>query len=467
MPLDLAVVGGLVAGTLAGGIRKIDIGVADGKIAGVAERGRLGKAARTIEADGLYVLPGVLDVHTHFDAEMFGERTADDFESGSDAAAAGGVTTIVDYAFQAPGKSLREGVSRWHRKAAGRSKIDYGFHIAVLDPTADAIAEVPSLVRDGYASFKVFMMRDFEARALDFLRFFRVAGQSEALLAIHAEDQNIIDYCTERLYADGNRGVDHFAASRPPSAETVAAARAIAMAWAANAYAYLVHLSSAGALDEVRRARAGGNQVLAETRPLYLYLSENRYHGPSGELYVGYPPLRAECDVTALWDGLIDGTIDTVASDHCSWCAAKKTSPLGFARMRPGMSNVETLLPMLYSEGVGGGKFGLERLVELICSNPAKIFGLYPRKGVIGAGSDADLVLVDPKAEVTVRATQLHSRADYDPFEGWRVRGWPTATISRGEVIAKDRKVTAEPGRGQFIARARFNPRWRDRSSGR
>jgi dihydropyrimidinase len=233
------------------------------------------------------------------------------------------------------------------------------------------------------------------------------------------------------------------------------------MARAADAYAYLVHLSSAAALDEVRRARASGSEVIAETRPIYLYLNQTRYREPNGELYVGYPPLRADRDVDAVWEGLRDGTIDTVATDHCSWCADQKTSRKGFARMRPGLSNVETLLPMLYSEGVGGGRFGIERLVELICANPAKIFGLYPRKGVIAVGSDADLVLLDPEAEITVRSDQMHSRADYDPFEGWKVRGWPVTTVLRGQVIAKDRKVTAEPGRGEFLRRAPHDPRWR------
>lgn len=464
MPVDLAIVGGLIAGTHLGGVRKADIGISDGKIAALTESGHLEQARSRIDAGGLLVFPGVVDVHTHFDAEMFGSNTADDFESGSNAAAAGGVTTVVDYAFQTPGESLREGVNRWHRKARDRAKVDYGFHIAVLDPTRETLGEVPGLVRDGYSSFKIFMMRGFEARASDFLRFFRAAGQNSALLTIHAEDENIIGYLTERLYAEGNRGVDHFAASRPPSSEAVAAARAIAMAQAADAHLYLVHLSSAAVLDEVRRARSRGSSVIAETRPIYLHLDQSCYAEPNGELFVGYPPLRAACDVSAVWQGLADGTIDTVATDHCSWCADQKSSSLGFARMRPGLSNVETFLPMLFSEGVGGGRFGIERMVELICTNPAKIFGLYPRKGVIALGSDADLVLFDPDAEVTVRSRQMHSRADYDPFEGKKVRGWPVATVRRGQVIAKDRTVTAEPGSGNFLSRAPHDPGWRSLS---
>jgi dihydropyrimidinase len=464
VPLDLAIVGGIVAGTPRGGVREADIGISDGKIAALTERGRLDEARSKLDAGGLLIFPGVVDVHTHFDAEMFGANTADDFESGSNAAAAGGVTTVVDYAFQTPGESLREGVNRWHRKARERAKVDYGFHIAVLDPTSETLTEVPGLVRDGYSSFKIFMMRGFEARALDFLRFFRAASQNSALLTIHAEDENIIAYCTERLYAEGKRGVDHFAASRPPSSEAVAAARAIAMAQAADAHLYLVHLSSAAVLDEVKRARVRGSAVIAETRPIYLYLNQGCYEEPKGELFVGYPPLRAEQDVSAVWEGLADGTIDTVATDHCSWCADQKSSGKGFARMRPGLSNVETLLPMLYAEGVGGGRFGVERMVELICANPAKIFGLYPRKGVIALGSDADLVLFDPEAEVTVRFEQMHSRADYDPFEGRKVRGWPVATVLRGQVIAKDRTVTAEPGCGKFLRRAPHDPRWRSLS---
>lgn len=451
MPLDLAIVGGTVVRP--GGTAELDVGVSGGRIAVLAPRGKLEPARETIDAAGKLLLPGAVDAHTHLDAEMFGSHTADDFLSGTRAAAAGGVTAIVDYAFQEPGKSLREGVERWHDKARGRAIIDYGFHIAVLDPTPQVIAELPRLVADGYTSFKIFMMIGFEQRARDFMRLFGAAADCGAPLAIHAEDEHVIGYCTERLLAAGNAGVKYFAASRPPLSEGAAVARGVAMARSAGASAYFVHLSSAAALAEIRAARALGQRVLAETRPIYLYLTADRYDEPQGERYVGYPPLRKTEDVEAIWQGLADGTVDVVATDHCSWTLDRKTAADKFTRIPPGMANLETLLPMLYSEGVAKGRITISRLAELLAENPAKIFGFYPRKGLIAEGSDADLVVFDPASRVVVRASEMHSRAGYDPFEGFEVNGWPVVTVSRGEVIARDRTATAAAGRGEFLAR--------------
>jgi dihydropyrimidinase len=201
--------------------------------------------------------------------------------------------------------------------------------------------------------------------------------------------------------------------------------------------------------------------VLAETRPIYLYLTKEKFLDPDGEKYVGYPPLRDTADVDAIWEALADGTIDVVATDHCSWSLTRKTSPDRFTRIPPGMSNLETLVPMLYSEGVVKRRISLERMVELVATNPAKIFGLYPRKGAIVEGADADLIVFDPNAKVVVRATEMHSRADYDPFEGVEVSGWPQVTTSRGEVIVSSRTPSATPGRGEFLRRSPFAPAWR------
>jgi dihydropyrimidinase len=304
------------------------------------------------------------------------------------------------------------------------------------------------------------MMQGFEARARDFLRAFNAAGESGALLAIHAEDEHLIGFCTERLLAAGNDGVEHFAASRPPLSEAAAVRRALAMTELSAAPAYFVHLSSREAVDEVRRARARGRVVLAETRPIYLYLTEERFLEPNGARYVGYPPLRSAEHRDALWSALADGTIDVVATDHCSWTLERKVSASRFTRMVPGMSNLETLVPMLYSEGVAKGRISISRWVDLTATNAAKIFGMYPRKGAIVEGADADLVVFDPNRKVTINSREMHSRADYDPFEGFEVTGWPTMTISRGAPIVTNRKVEASAGRGDFIARARFSPTW-------
>ena len=262
--------------------------------------------------------------------------------------------------------------------------------------------------------------------------------------------------------AEGHRGVEYFAASRPPIVEEAAVKRALAMASVAGAPAYFVHLSSARAIDAIRRARGEGRDVLAETRPIYLYLTEDRFREPQGERYVGYPPLRPQRDVDAIWEGLADGTIDVVATDHCCWTLQQKLSADRFTRIRPGMSNLETLVPMLYSEGVAKQRISLQRMVELVATNPAKIFGLYPRKGAIVVGADADLVVFDPGRKVVIRSAEMHSRADYDPFEGFEVTGWPRETISHGEVIFANRKPDARTGRGQFLAREKFSSNWRE-----
>jgi dihydropyrimidinase len=453
--LDVAILGATAVTPNA--TKAADIGIKDGKIASIGAPGTL-QATSTIDARGMLLLPGAVDPHTHLDAEMFGATTADDFESGTIAAASGGVTAIIDYAFQSAGGSLSAAISKWDDKAHGRAVIDYGFHVAILDPTPETIAEIPKIVERGVTSFKIFMMRGFEDRARDFLRAFKKAAEARALLTIHAEDEHLIGYCTERLLGAGNRSVAHFAASRPPLSEAAAVLRGLKMTELTGAHAYFVHLSSKAAIDEIRRARlsAGSRTVLAETRPIYLYLTQEKFLEPEGEKFVGYPPLRDRADIDAIWEALADGTVDVVATDHCSWPLARKTSADRFTRIPPGMSNLETLVPMLYSEGVVKRRISLERMVELVASNPAKIFGLYPRKGAIVEGADADLVVFDPNSKVIVRVSEMHSRADYDPFEGFEVNGWPRATISRGEVIVDNRKSSARPGRGRFLSRAPF-----------
>src|SRR5271156_2208341 len=456
--LDLAIAG--ATAVTPSGVAPADVGVVAEKIASIAPPGALEPAHRTIDARGMLLIPGAVDPHTHLDAEMFSSHTIDDFESGTAAAAAGGVTTIVDYAFQAQGGSLADAIEKWHAKARDRAIIDYRFHVALLDPTPEAIAEIPHVVDRGVSSIKIFMMQGFEARARDYLRAFTVAGESGALLAIHAEDEHLIGFCTERLLAAGRAAVPLSPPSRPPLSEAAAVRRALAMTELSAAPAYFVHLSSREAVDEVRRARARGRVVLAETRPIYLYLTEERFLEPNGAKYVGYPPLRSAEHRDALWSALADGTIDVVATDHCSWTLERKVSAGRFTRMVPGMSNLETLVPMLYSEGVAKGRITISRWVDLTATNSAKIFGMYPRKGAIVEGADADLVVFDPNRKVTINSAEMHSHADYDPFEGFEVTGWPAMTISRGVPIVTNRKVEAPAGRGDFVARARFSPTW-------
>lgn len=452
--MDLAIRNGTVV-TPAGTFRA-DIGVAGERIVQVG--GEVPAAGREIDASGLLVLPGCVDIHTHL-TSFAGRQPLDDFEHGTRAAAAGGVTTICDFAHQADGEGLRPALDR--AMADGkRSIIDYTFHSILRDPNPQALADIPDLAAAGHAGIKIFMSQSrFTRRVNDYLRALRIAGRAGILTAIHAEDESIIALRTEELLAAGKRGVEWFPASRPPLAEEIAVRRAVVFAGAAEAPIYLVHLSSRGALEGLREGRRRGLPVYGETRPIYLYLTREVFNLPDNEgaKYVGQPPLRDREDVDALWGALRTGDLATVCTDHIPYPAATKKDPTHtFATIPPGMSNLETLLPMLYSEGVVKGRLSLPRMVELVATNPARIAGLAPRKGTIAPGADADLVLFDPVKTRTIHAPEMHSAADYDVFEGWQVTGWPAMTISRGEVIFQDGQVLGQPGRGRFVPRARF-----------
>ncbi|MFN8559598.1 MAG: amidohydrolase family protein [Dehalococcoidia bacterium] len=385
---------------------------------------------------------------------------ADDFLHGSRAAAAGGVTTVCDFAYQTEGGSLRAALDLATGHATERSCIDFSFHAVIADPSAAAIDEVAGLVDAGFPTFKFFMPRPaFQSRGGDYLRFFRRVAESGGLAFMHCEDASIIDYCVHSLLDAGKTELKHYPASRPREVEISATARAMQMAAATGVPMYIVHLSCEGALNETRAARARGLPIYVETRPIYLYLTEERFAQGDREAakYVGIPPLRNQHDMDVLWDALRLGDIQTVCTDHVGYgMEGKYREDDTFNTVPAGMSNLETLLPMLYSEGVGKGRITVERFVELISTNPAKLTGLYPRKGAIAPGSDADLCILDPAKQVTIRAEQMHSACDYDVYEGFQITGWPVMTISRGEVIFRDGEVIGAAGRGRVIPRARF-----------
>jgi len=452
--MDLIIRSGTVV--TASEIYQADVGVEAGKVKQIGQG--LGPAAQEIDASGKYLFPGGVDVHTHVDFELLGHRSADDFYSGTLSAACGGVTTIVDYALPEPGQSIQGSIEAWQKKAHGKAVIDYGLHPAILDPTPQIIAEMADAVADGYTSFKLFMigMARFDELAPQYLKVIAQAGRLGALTNIHAEDQCLISYLTEQLNTAGKLGVRYFADSRPRSAEGLAVQRAITMARYADAPIYLVHLSCEESLAPIREARAHGQVVYGETRPIYLHLSRERFEEPDGERYIGWPPLREASQVQAMWDGLRSDNLQTVATDHAAWNMAQKKAGKTVDELLPGMSNLETLLPMLYSEGVGKGRLSLNRFVEVISANPARLFGLYPQKGTIAVGSDADILIFDPTKEVTIRHRDMHSRSDYELYEGFHVTGWPTMTLSRGEVIVDNGKVLGQAGRGKSLKRARF-----------
>ncbi len=443
--MDLVVRGGTVV--TAGGTMRADIGVQDGRIAAI---GDVPHAAREIDATGTLVLPGCVDLHTHL-ASTPTFTPLDDFEHGTRAAIAGGVTTVCSMVYQEG--TLRAGVERGLRDAA-TSLADFAFHVVVTDPSDSVIGELPSLVRDGYAGLKVFMVAPrFDERITDYVRVLRAAAGAGMLVAVHAEDHAVVARATAALHAASHDAVRYFPESRPPEAEDVAIRSAAQLAAKTGASIYLVHLSSRVALAALAEAKSRGLRVYGETRPLYLYLTRERFERPDAALWVGQPPLREREDLDAMWDALRSGLLDTVGTDHYPHQRAAKLAPgLAFDRVPPGVANLETLLPMLYSEGVRRGRLTVERMVDVLATSPARIAGLRG-KGEIAVGSDADLVIFDPEETRTIRASELHSACDYDPYEGWEVTGWPTVTLLRGEVAYANREIIARPGAGRLVAR--------------
>ncbi|TME68168.1 MAG: hypothetical protein E6I48_17085, partial [Chloroflexi bacterium] len=346
------------------------------------------------------------------------------------------------------------GIERGLRDAA-MSLADYAFHVVVTDPSDAVIGELPSLARDGHTGLKVFMVAPrFDERITDYIRLLRAAAAAGMLVAVHAEDHAVVARATAALHAAGHDGVRYFPESRPAEAEDVAIRSAAQLAAKTGVSLYLVHLSSRVALAALADAKARGLRVFGETRPLYLYLTLDRFERPDAALWVGQPPLRERDDVDAMWDALRSGLLDAVGTDHYPHSRAAKLAPeLAFDRVPPGVANLETLLPMLYSEGVRRARLTVERMVDVLATSPARIAGLRS-KGEIAVGGDADIVIFDPEETRTIRASEMHSACDYDPYEGWLVTGWPRLTLLRGEIAYANGEIVARPGLGRLVARA-------------
>lgn len=459
MECDLVVRGGTVVTAAADGVA--DVGVRDGKI---AQLGGEMRGCREIDASGHYVFPGGVDIHVHLSQaarpEPGRELWVDDFFTGSQAAIAGGITTIGNMTFQWAGEHLRDALDRDLEAARRDAAVDYVLHPVLTEPRPGAVDEVAGLAAQGHTSLKVFMSRDnFDAEIDEYLRAMRAAAKTGLITLMHCEDGGLQRFLKARLAEEGRDSLAHYPESRPDYTESVATERAIALARATGAPIYVVHLSSAAALARCRAARAEGLRVYVETRPLYLYLTRERFEQPDGAKYTGAPPLREAADVTAIWAALRSGDVQSVCTDHAPWTLRQKLDPaLTIATVRNGVADLETLMPMLFSEGVLTGRISAARFVELTSTNVAKIFGLYPRKGTIAVGSDADLIVWDAQALRTIDGTTMHSRAGYSVYDGRDVRGWPVYTISRGEVVLDHTTVTAARGRGRWLHRGPTAP---------
>jgi dihydropyrimidinase len=453
---DLVVRGGTVVTASSHGV--VDVGVRDGR---VVQIGGPMAASREVDAAGKLVLPGGVDVHVHLrSASDRGVGWADDFGSGTRAAAAGGITTIGNMTPPRQREGLVALVERTTREAERRALVDFVLHPILLDPAPRRLAELPELARLGHTSLKIFMvLGNFDGRAGEHLRAMRLAGELGMLPLVHCEDGCIVNHLVERLVAGRRAGPEAYPLARPVFSEETAVARAIGFAEAAETPVYLVHISSAAALAACRRARARGRPVYVETRPLYLHLTAEKLAEPDGARYVGQPPLRETADLRALWHGLAAGDVQTVCTDHAPWTLAEKLDPARtVANFRPGVPDLDTLLPMLFSEGVKKGRISLHRFVEVTATNAARLFGLFPRKGTIAVGSDADLVVWDPDLTRPVEAARTQTRSDYSPYEGWSVTGWPVATISRGTVVYQNCEIVGRAGHGRLVVRGPTQP---------
>src|SRR5271170_5372230 len=420
-----------------------------------------------VDAAGLLVLPGGIDAHTHLDMPFGGTTSTDDFETGTRAAAIGGTTTIVDFAIQAKNTRMRSALDSWWKKAEGKACVDYGLHMIVTDLGTSGLEDMDDMVSEGVASFKLFMAYP-NVLMVDDATIFKALQQTSnngALICMHAENGSVIDVIVQKALAEGKTAPIHHALTRPTIAEAEAVHRAIVMASIAGVPVYIVHLSSEDALNQVREARDRGLPAFAETCPQYLLLSiEDQMPGKSFEeaKYVFTPPLREKKNQPKLWDGLRKDNLQVVSTDHCPFCFSdqKQLGKDNFSKIPNGGPGVENRLQLLYHFGVGAGKISLQRFVEITSTAPARIFGMYPKKGTIAVGSDADVVLWDPEAEHLISAATHNMRCDFSMFEGWKVKGNARRVYSRGELIADNGSYVAATGRGQYLRREARGGAW-------
>jgi len=428
------------------------IGVNLGKVVGPVDK--------TIDATGKLVFPGGIDPHTHMDLPFGGTSSSDDFETGTRAAALGGTTTIIDFAVQYRGQSLNQALDVWFAKAEGKAAVDYGFHLIVTDLPDQRLPELKTLIQQGVPSFKLFMAYPgvFLVDDGTIFKAMSVVGEAGGLICMHAENGVVIDVLVKRALAEGKRAPKYHALTRPARAEAEGVHRAIAISEMANSPVYIVHLSCNEALKEVQAARDLGLPAYAETCPQYLFLDDTYYEQEDfeGAKYVMTPPLRDKANQEQLWKGLRGNDLQVISTDHCPFCF-KEQKELGrddFSKIPNGGPGVENRMSLIFDGGVVQKRISLNRFVELTSTAAAKIFGLFPKKGTIAVGSDADIVIFDPSLQETISAKTHHMRVDYNAYEGRTVRGVTETVLVRGNVVVENRTFKGRAGNGRFLKRS-------------
>lgn len=433
------------------------------------------EGTRVVDAQGMLVLPGGVDVHTHLELPMFGTVSSDDHYTGHKAAAFGGTTTVIDFISQ-DFSSLPACVDAWHAKADAKAAVDYSFHMNITHLDEQVEKDIPGLVREGITSMKVFTAYNNRLRLADgdIFRVLRIAAEHGLLTMLHAENGDVIDILVAEALAAGHTTPEWHSRTRPAWGAVEAVLRGAALAAQAGAPLYIVHMNVAGEVDQLEYARAHGLKIMGETCPPYLFFTQDELKRPDGAKWVCSPPMRSAADGARLWEGLQQGSIQTIATDHCPFffdgtqpilyegklvaIPGKELGRDDFTRIPNGLPGVGDRMPVLWTEAVGKGRLTPSQFVALTCTNPAKVFGMFPRKGTLLPGSDADIVLWDPQRVVTYGVGVAQHRTDYNLYEGWKLQGFPVKVFLRGELIVDDGQWLGRAGGGQYLMRNPYAP---------